>query len=89
MINDPFKNTSDSPMAPAESCFSVTPDDTTELSICPKAIYIGTGGDITLIPLRGTVETTFRNLPDGSILDVRPRVVLQSGTTAADIIGLV
>lgn len=85
---DPFVSTLDSPIAPAQNCFAVTPHDTTTLPLVTKSIYIGLGGDLALLPLRGDTVVIFRNLPDGMILDVRARTILASGTTASDIVGL-
>jgi len=88
MFEDPFRHSVDSPMTPAETCFPITPDDASELSRATKAIYVGEGGDVRLISVRGTDPVTFRNLPAGFILDVRVRAVLASGTTAREIVGL-
>jgi len=88
MFNDPFRQSVDSPLAPAESCFAIVPSDSEDLPRATKAIYIGGGGDLTLIPVRGDAAVTFRNLASGSILDVRVRAVQVSGTTATDLVGL-
>jgi hypothetical protein len=85
---DPFQSTTDSPLAPAQNCFYITPHDTGPLPLVTKSIYIGQGGDLSLIPLRGDTPVTFRNLPDGGMLDVRARAILATGTTAADLVGL-
>ncbi len=88
MSNDPFKYLTDSPMAPAEQCFEILPSDTQDLPVPTKALYIGEGGDIALVTLRGTNEIIFRNLQSGSILDVRVRAVRATGTSAASLVGL-
>ncbi|HMP57159.1 MAG TPA: hypothetical protein PKD92_11375, partial [Novosphingobium sp.] len=82
---DSFASFVDSPMAPAASCFAVTPSDTQDLPQVTKAIYVGTGGDVVLLPVRATAPVTFRNVPAGAVLDVRVRAIRTSGTTAADI----
>lgn len=89
MPKDNFQTTSDSLMAPAKAAFEVTPDDVAELQEITKAIYVGTGGDIVLRPQEGLVDVTFRNIQSGAILDVRVSAVRATGTSAADIIGLV
>lgn len=89
MPKDNFQTSSDSLIAPANAAFMITPDDVNELSDVTKALYIGTGGDIVLRPQQGTSDVTFRNLQSGSILDVRVSAVRATGTTAADIVGLV
>ena len=66
----------------------MTPSDTQDLPQVTKAIYVGTGGDIALVPVQGAGPVTFRNVPAGAILDVRVRAIRISGTTASDIVGL-
>lgn len=88
MTKDEFDNFSASPIAPAENCFSITPDNTADLALATKALFIGTGGDVVLVPVRGSQPVTFRNVPSGSILDVRVRAVKSTGTTAEHIVGL-
>ena len=88
MINDPFRNSSDSPSAPAEYCFDIVPDDGADLPRATKALYVGQAGDITLRSIRGDADVLFRALPAGTILDVRTRAVRATGTTAAGIVGL-
>jgi hypothetical protein len=88
MTRDPFENTADSPIAPAEVCFAVVPSDSADLTVVTKAIYVGTGGDVRLRSVRGGADVTFRKVADGSILDVRVLAVRATGTTATDIVGL-
>lgn len=88
MIDDPFRQSADSPVAPSEFCFDVTPDDANDLPRATKALFIGESGDVTLLAVRGELPVTFRNLPAGSVLDVRVRAVMATGTTASAIVGL-
>ena len=88
MLNDPFAHTIESVVAPASDCFAISPNDLEDLPKATKALYIGTGGDVVLRPVSGTQDVTFRNLPDGSILDVRVRAIRASGTSAANLVGL-
>lgn len=87
MPQDPHGNAADSLVAPAQTCFSITPSDLAELALVTKAIYVGTGGDVTLRTVRGNQDVTFRNVPTGSILDVRATAVRAAGTSADDIVG--
>lgn len=89
MIKDPYRLSADSPISPAQKCFEITPADGANLASATKAIYVGTGGDIVLTPLDDTQPIAFRNLADGSILDVRAKTVEATGTTASDLVGLV
>lgn len=85
---DTFKNSSNSLNSPASACFAITPDDAVELALAPKALYIGTGGDLVVRPLEGDEDVVFANTISGSILDIRVRAVRASGTTAQGIVGL-
>ena len=88
MFTDPFRQSVDSPIAPAEQCFPIAPSDNEDLPRATKAIYVGQSGDVTLVPVRGETEVTFRNLAAGTILDVRIRAIRATGTTATDLVGL-
>ena len=88
MFHDPFEHAADSPTAPSENCFAIEPADGEDLVSATKAIYVGEGGDITLRPVRGAGDVTFRNVPSGAILDVRARAVRATGTSASAIVGL-
>ena len=88
MLIDAFKNTADSLTAPASRCVAITPDDSEDLHEAPKAIYIGTGGDLVVQPLDGNQDVVFRNTISGSILDIRVKAVRATGTNAQDIVGL-
>lgn len=68
--------------------FSVTPSNTTTYyhGIVP---YVGTGGDITVVPTDSPNTTvTFKNFASGSFLSLRCTKVMATGTTAADIVGV-
>jgi hypothetical protein len=89
MENDFFAGSANSLTSPAEVCFGIAPNDFEDLPQVTKAIYVGQGGDVRLLPLRGTETVTFVNVASGSVLDVRARRILTLGTTATDMIGLV
>jgi hypothetical protein len=74
--------------APSRAPFAVTPHDTNELGTIPKALYVGTGGNITLRGVGGTADVIFKNVANGQVLDVRAQYVRATGTTAADIVAL-
>lgn len=88
MAEDIYQFAVDSPIAPAQTCFSIAPTDLADLPRVTKAVYVGQGGDITLVPARGDTAVTFRNVPAGTVLDVRVRAVKATGTTASDMVGL-
>ena len=88
MIPDPFSNANDSLIAPAREAFAIVPDDLTELTRATKAFYVGTGGDIALRAVGSNADVVLRNVAAGSVLAIRLRAVRSSGTTAANIVGL-
>jgi hypothetical protein len=85
---DIFEPALDSLIAPARNAFSVTPDDTNALASLPKAIYVGTGGNITLRGVDSTQDVIFYNVSNGSIIDIRAKFIRATGTTASNLIGL-
>ncbi|MEL6237252.1 MAG: hypothetical protein AAFQ90_01525 [Pseudomonadota bacterium] len=89
MFEDPFESSANSVTSPAADCFAIVPSDAQELPRATKAIYVGSGGDITLRPVNGEEDVVFTNVASGSILDIRVRAIRASGTTALDIVGLI
>ena len=89
MENDFFAGTTNSLTSPAQSCFAITPADDQDLAQATKAIYIGQAGDVRLLALQDAEAVTFLNVAAGSVLDVRARRILATGTSASDMIGLV
>lgn len=88
MPQDPFSST-DSVTSPSREWFDIAPSDNVDLSFIPKAIYVGTGGDLVVSSARTNSEVIFRNVPSGAVLDIRPAAVRETGTTASDLVGLV
>ena len=85
---DSFQTMSDSPMAPSRAPFAIVPSDSATLPRLPKALYIGTGGDVTLRGVDAGADVVMRNVASGQVLDIRASHVRATGTTAADLIGL-
>jgi len=77
----------------ANRAAKVSPSDTNNISESTEApksgvvLYIGTGGDLTVLTVGGD-EETFYNIPDGTFFPVQVVRVLNSGTTADNIIAL-
>jgi hypothetical protein len=65
MATDNFQTLSDIPGAPSRAPFAVTPSDSVELSIIPKALYVGTGGTVILRGVGGAADVTFKNVANG------------------------
>ena len=63
------------------------PSDAVPLPRPTKAIYVGTGGAVTLRGVDGAADVTYRNVPSGSYLEVCAAFVRATGTTASDLVG--
>lgn len=87
-MNDKYARTTSSLIAPAGSSFAINPDDSASLPVISKALYIGTGGDLTVQLAHDSSDRLFKNVSSGAILDLRASHVRATGTTAADIVGL-
>ena len=85
---DGFANTADQVSAPATRAVAVVPNDTNALSDIPKALYVGTGGNITARGVGGGADVVFRNVATGSVLPFRAAFVRATGTSAADLLAL-
>lgn len=71
--------------APAGSAEAVTPHDVNELTYITRGLYIGVGGDVTVVMYTG--ETVLHsNVPGGSILPLAVKQVKSTGTTASSIV---
>jgi len=85
---DQFSSNADSVSAPATRAVAVAPHDTNALTDIPKALYVGTGGDITMRGVAGTSDQLWKNVPAGTVLPFRAQYVRATGTSAADILAL-
>lgn len=72
---------------PADWAAAVTPSDSTNFTFIPRALYIGTGGNISCFFSDGT-SVTFTNVVSGTILPIRVRRVNATSTTASNIVAL-
>ncbi|HVI99075.1 MAG TPA: hypothetical protein VM657_08425 [Sphingomonas sp.] len=86
-MTDSFSNSADSVSAPATRAVAVVPHDGNPIGDVPKALYVGSGGTITM---RGAdaADTVWKNVASGTVLPFRARYVRATGTTAADILAL-
>lgn len=71
----------------ADDWAAITPNDTTVLSPRPRALYIGTAGDLALVGKDGGAAVVFQNVPVG-VLQVRPTKVMATDTAASDIVAM-
>lgn len=76
------------PFGPATRAAPVTPDDGHALPFVARQLYIGSPGNVRLIPRDSTDPVTLQNVQVG-VLPVWTRQVLATGTTASAIVALV
>lgn len=69
----------------ASDGFAVTPGPG-DLADIPRALWVGTGGDLAITLASGDV--ILKSVPDGTLLPVKPSRVLSAGTTASNIVAL-
>lgn len=70
----------------------VTANDSAILPRATRALYVGTGGNLSVKMLTGAntanTELTFNNVANGTVLEIRVVGVKSTGTTANNIIAL-
>ena len=86
-MTNPFAHRAASLQGPALDVVPVIPNDSTDLAITAIALYVETGGALSLVTVAGNTRTL--NVPDFTILPVGVRRVRATGTTAAGIHALV
>jgi hypothetical protein len=84
---DKFADYPTSLTAPARDGLQVTPDDVTDLPVLPRAIYVGSGGDLS-VRMAGGQSIAFQNIPAGSFLPIRAQRVNLTGTTATGLLAI-
>jgi hypothetical protein len=80
---NPFDSREASLSGPAHDIVPVTPSDSLDLSIVALALYVQTGGNLSIVTEAGTARTV--TVADFSILPVGVRRVNLTGTTATGI----
>ena len=68
--------------------FDIVPSDVNDLAYIPRAIYIGSSGDLAVEPEIGS-PVIFTNLFQGTWITIRVKKVLATGTTATNLIAMV
>jgi len=85
---DAFANVADAVSAPATRAVAVSPHDTNPLPDLPKALYVASGGTITMRGVGDAADSVWSNVADGTILPFRASHVRASGTTASGLLAL-
>ncbi len=88
MPKDNYGSQSDTITSAALAPYAVTPNNDVDLPIIPKGIWVGTGGDVRLRGINSAADVTFKAVPSGYIIPVRPSRIYATGTTATDIVAL-
>lgn len=66
---------------------AVTPNDGVDLADFAKELYVSGTGDVAVITVGGDT-VTFTAVPAGTVLPIRVRRVLSTGTTATNIVAM-
>ena len=71
----------------ADQAEEVIPDDITQF-VEPSALYVGSGGDVTVDLAKGGTEVTFSSVFAGTWMPIIVTRVYDTGTSAANIVRL-
>ncbi len=77
---DPFDTDYVNLTSPAVAHYAVIPSDAADLPVRPRAIYVNASGTAVMQDNGG--EAISYELAAGTVLSIRPKRVLASGTTA-------
>lgn len=84
---DPFKLNATGLTSPGRNAAAVTPNDSADLSVTARALYIGGAGNVSLVTANGDT-VTFVGLAAGSVLPVTAARVRLTDTTATSIVAI-
>ena len=82
---DPFNDMPNTLTTPARDATAVVPSDTVDLTVTPRAIYVGVTGHVSAT-MPGGQTVTLQNVAGGTLLPVRAQRINATGTTASGII---
>ena len=77
---DPFDTDYVNLTSPAVAHYLISPDDTQDLPVRPRALYVNAGGSVVLQDNDG--QSVTYDVVAGTVLSLRPTRVLATGTTA-------
>jgi len=81
--SDPYQSHTTEVSAPAAHAYAITPNDSTDLTVFCRSVYVGSAGDLK-VDMVGGETVTFANVDPG-MFPVRVKRVYATGTTAADL----
>lgn len=76
---------------PYTTAAPIVPSDDTDLFPAPRAIYVGTGGDIVMAPTGNIGDrplVIFKSVPSGAVLEIAASRIMATDTTATDMVAL-
>lgn len=77
----------DSVMSSGRKGFAITPHDTTELALTPKALWIGGAGTVVVRLADDSADITLSGVAAGTLLPIRPKLV-KTTSTCTGIVGI-
>ncbi|MBP9181975.1 MAG: hypothetical protein KBF78_02485 [Fuscovulum sp.] len=86
-MTNPFDSRESALSGPAHDLLPVTPSDSSDLPVVALALYVQTGGSLSIVTEAGNTRAV--TVADFSILPVGVRRVHLTGTTAAGIHAMV
>lgn len=86
-MTDIFEDHALSLSSPVTAADAITPDDGADLAHVTRALYVGVGGELSVVMLSGDT-VTFSNVSPGMLYPLRLSRVLSTGTTAGALVGL-
>ena len=84
-MTDFFSDFSKGLDSPADHHFLITPSDTSDIAVVPRALRVNSAGTLVLRDKAGQ-DMTY-TVTDGEVIVFRPTRVLATGTTATGIVG--
>ena len=87
-MQDRYDGYSSSLEGPAAHGFAISPNDAVDVTEVTRALYVGTGGVLSLT-LQSGAELVMSGVAAGTLLPLRVRRVKATGTSASDLVGLV
>ncbi|MGH7243607.1 MAG: spike base protein, RCAP_Rcc01079 family [Phycisphaerales bacterium] len=82
---DRFKDNGSGLSSPITRWVDATPHDTNEEAFVSRAVYVGSGGSLSVLTLNGD-SVSFENVANGQLLPIRVRRINDTGTAAGDIL---
>jgi hypothetical protein len=70
------------------SAVEITPDDNNDLDPMISAVFVGQGGDISLVLTKDSTPVLLKGVSAGTILNLAVKKILATGTTAQFLVGL-